>query len=150
MEPSSSIIYALDNLRHYIFKVYGKSIQILTVNNPGVRENDNELYGRYLSEIFSHFEDEEVAMLLHRDGYTYLNYPHLDVEVCFTPSVGCVRSQNMVLTGECDEIDLKSMFPNVIFSKVLHKKDDKLVSLVQYTLRNQIIMCEALGPFPSQ
>lgn len=147
MEPTNSFIYALDNLRRYIRKVYGKTSRIIIVPSFGIA---NERVGHYFKEICANMGNEETVVIMHYDGYSYLNYPKLDVEVCFTPPAGLLVSQNLVLTGECDAIDLEDMFPGVKFAVKLHKKDDNIVSLIQYNLARPITMCCALGPFPSQ
>jgi len=144
MEPTNSFIYALDNLRRYIRKVYGKTSHIIIVPPAG---SVIERFGNYFREICANMGKEETVVMLYDDGYSYLNYPNLDVEVCFTPPATgllTLSPHNLVLTGECDAIDLKDMFPNVKFAVKLHKKDDNIVSLMQFNL-----VRPALSPFPS-
>lgn len=150
MEPANSFIYALEDLRRYIRKVYGKIIKFVDVNDADNFDSDNELYGRYFKGVFANMGTDDVVIMMHLRGYTYLNYPHLDIEICFTPAKMYACSRNLIMTGECDGVDLKEMFPNVTFSVNLHKKESAYVSLVQYNLANPRVACIGVGPFPCQ
>lgn len=142
-------INVLEGLRLYIKKIYQLTIDLVDVNEIEYDEGTNELYGRYYKAIYDHVGEEDVVVMMHDRGTSYVAYPYLDVEVSIVPSTMQSCGKTLVMTGDCDDVQIVQMFPNVRFDSQFHRKEVKFATLIQYNISRPVIALQN-GYFPSQ
>lgn len=117
----------LGDLSEYIKNTYHKYIKILIVNDevsssvPAI-----QLHSRYIKYVADGVEVDDKVVVLHDHGYTYVNYPFLDIEVviCDNPENGKSRSPCALIGNSVSEAEVdETIFSTTVFSSIRCKED---------------------------